>query len=227
SASLASGVANYATATLTTGAHAITAAYAGDSDFSGLTSAALSEVVQDFSLAISTSGGGTTSVTAKPGGQAGYSFVITPLDGSKFPGLVTFSVKGLPVGAMGTFTPASLPANSGTTNVQLTVILPSLAAAQPHRSPFHGAPMTLAFSLMLLPLACWRRQSSVMWRSRLNRLSTVALFGIIVAASLVGLAGCASRSSGFFTQPAQTYTLTITATAGSLSHSTTVTLTVE
>ncbi len=228
SAAQVSGVATYATSAMTAGTHSITAAYAGDNNFSPLTSAALSEAVQDFSLVISTSSGGTTSVTATPGGQAAYPLVVTPLDGSKFPGLVTFSVRGLPAGATGTFTPASLPANSGATNVQLMVILPSLSAARPLRGPFRGGPMTLAFGLMLLPFAARLRRSSVIRRSRqLNAWLRVALPAIAVAASLVGLSGCASRSSGFFTQPSQTYTLTITATSGSLSHSTTATLTVE
>ncbi len=228
SASLVSGVATYATSAMTAGTHSITAAYSGDNDFSPLNSAALSEAVQDFSVVISTSGGGTTSVTATPGGVAAYPLVVTPLDGSKFPGQVTFSIKGLPAGATGTFTPAALPANSGTSNVQLTVNLPPLSTAQLHRSPISGGPMTLAFGLMLLPFAVRLRQSSVIRRSRqLNAWLRVALPAIAVAASLLGLVGCASRSSGFFTQPSQTYTLTITATTGSLSHSTTVTLTVE
>ena len=88
--------------------------------------------------------------------------------------------------------------------------------------------MTLGFGLILLPFVGRLRQSSVIWRSRLlSGWLSVALPVIAVAASLVGLAGCASRSSGFFTQPSQTYTLIITANSGSLSHSTTVTLTVE
>jgi trimeric autotransporter adhesin len=45
-------------------------------------------------------------------------------------------------------------------------------------------------------------------------------------AAMAGLSGCGS-SSGFFAQHQQTYTITITATSGTLSHSTTVELTVQ
>ena len=43
---------------------------------------------------------------------------------------------------------------------------------------------------------------------------------------MAGLTGC-SATGGFFGQPEKTYTATVTATSGTLSHSTTVTLTVE
>jgi hypothetical protein len=41
----------------------------------------------------------------------------------------------------------------------------------------------------------------------------------------VGLSGCAGN--GYFGQPPQNYTVTVTGTSGTLSHSATVTLTVE
>jgi hypothetical protein len=43
---------------------------------------------------------------------------------------------------------------------------------------------------------------------------------------LLGLSGCVS-GSGFFGPPSTTYTITVTATSGSLQHSTTVLLTVK
>jgi len=46
------------------------------------------------------------------------------------------------------------------------------------------------------------------------------------ATAIAGLSGC-SASNGFFAQSEKTYTITVTATSGTLSHSTTVNLTVE
>jgi ABC-type transporter Mla subunit MlaD len=61
---------------------------------------------------------------------------------------------------------------------------------------------------------------------RLKRAVSLLLLlgaGLVVAA---GLSGCGS-ASGFFGQQQTTYTVTVTGTSGTLSHSTTVTLTVE
>jgi hypothetical protein len=45
-------------------------------------------------------------------------------------------------------------------------------------------------------------------------------------AAIAGLGGCGSRN-GFFGQAPKTYDITVTVTAGSLSHSTSLTLAVE
>ena len=86
--------------------------------------------------------------------------------------------------------------------------------------PMRGAPLLLG--LLILPLARkWRRAGR-----RLGRASMMLLVLAGCTASFLGLTGCASRN-GFFAQSPQTYTVTITAASGSLSHSTNVTLTVE
>jgi hypothetical protein len=47
------------------------------------------------------------------------------------------------------------------------------------------------------------------------------------AGAMAGLTGCAAKDSGFFGQAEQTYNVQITASSGSLSHSTTVVLIVQ
>jgi hypothetical protein len=61
----------------------------------------------------------------------------------------------------------------------------------------------------------------------LQRLSFVLLLLIAGAGAMVGLTGCGAKDSGFFGQAEKTYNVQIIAISGSLSHSTSVTLTVQ
>ena len=58
--------------------------------------------------------------------------------------------------------------------------------------------------------------------SRLSRW----IFALIVLFGLLGLSGCGT-GNGFFGPQPTTYTITVTATSGSLQHTTAVTLTVK
>jgi hypothetical protein len=223
-ATLAGGVATLTTSGLAVGSHTITAVYGGDGNFVSATSSALTEVIDDFDLSISVTSGSSsiTSVTALPGGTAVFTLIVSPINAATFPAAVTLSVSGLPPGATVTFSPATLPAGSGTTTVTLTIQLPQTAAAL---HPTHDlgcglAPFALA--LLLLPFAGRLRRAG----RRFGRtVSLLLLLGAGLAAA-AGLSGCGS-ASGFFGQQQTTYTVTVTGSSGALSHSTTVTLTVE
>src|SRR5208282_728283 len=204
---------------LVVGTHSITAAYGGDSNFSSFTSAALTETVEDFSLTIAPSS--TTSATVSPGGTASYALKIGPSSGSTCPGAVTLTVSGLPAGATATLTPSTLPAGSGLTNVALTIQVPAQTASLSRgdllafklSSPFKLSSMMLG--MLLLPFGGRiRRAAGKRGRSACPLLLAVA------GVSLIGLVGCASKTSGFFGSPQTSYTLTVTATSGALSHST-------
>ncbi len=229
SVALSNGAASYTTSSLAAATHSITAVYSGDSNFAGATSAAVAEVVEDYSLSVSGSvggsGGGSSggSQTAVPGGTATYTLALGPSNGATFPAPVTLSLSGLPPGATGTLTPNTLPAGSSLTNVTLTIQLPQVTAElhrQKEPTGKHVPP--LLWGMLLLPFAGRLRRTA----KRLNR--TVSLLLLLAAgfAATAGLSGCGS-SNGFFGQQQQTYTITITATSGTLSRSTTVTLTVE
>jgi hypothetical protein len=82
------------------------------------------------------------------------------------------------------------------------------------------APFSLA--LLLLPFAGRLRKSG----KRLGRLLSVLLLLGAGMAAMAGLSGCGSNT-GFFAQTQQSYTVTVTVSSGSLSHTSTVTLTVE
>jgi ABC-type transporter Mla subunit MlaD len=82
------------------------------------------------------------------------------------------------------------------------------------------APFTLA--LLLLPFAGKLRRAG----KRLGRMMSLLLLLAAGVSALAGLTGCGA-GIGFFGQAQKTYTVTVTGTSGTLSHSTSVTLTVE
>jgi hypothetical protein len=245
---ISNGVATLTITTLAVGTHAISALYSGDINFTSVANATpISELVQDFSLVISVSSGGgsVTSITALPGSTAVYSFTVSPLNATTFPANVTLSASGLPSGATCIFSPAALAAGSGTQTVMLTVQIPQtdltsqllrirgsdsgpqIAAAGMQGNPIRGresntarhmAPLALA--LLLLPFAGRMR------RRLPGMLCNLLLLGIALTAA-VGSGGCGSTGSGYFGQAASNYTITVTGAAGPLTHSTSVTLTVQ
>ncbi len=218
SGTLSSGVAAYTTSALTSGTHSIVAAYAGDSKFAAVTSSAVGQVVEDFTVA--TPSGGSTSATASPGGQAVYSLAIDPPSGDTFADPVTFTVTGLPTGATAIFSPSAIPAGAGATNVTLTVTLPASGAVTPIAEPVGGGTLSIALGLVLLPLAGLRKM-----RRRLNRAGWVLVLAVTGAVLIAAISGCGGSSSS--STRAQSYTLTVTASSASLSHQSTLTLTVE
>jgi sugar lactone lactonase YvrE len=240
-----SGVATLTTSTLAAGSHTITAVYSGDGNFVSLTSPALTETVEDFSLSIAT--GGQSSLTILPGGSGTLTFTLSPT-GATFPAVVTLSLSGLPAGATYTFSPASISAGSAATTVTLTIQIPqnvaadvpihirgngfgiesaSIVTAASHdrrlapTHPLRAAPIALA--MLLLPFAGRLRRAG----KKLGGAVSILLLLVAGVAATIGVSGCGSSGSGFFGQAPQAYTLSVTATSGSQSRSTNITLTVE
>jgi hypothetical protein len=215
---LASGQATYTTAGLSSGAHNITATYGGDTNFniatSGSSDITITVAPQEFALSLTQ----TAPQTVVAGSATTYTFGITPTYGA-FPAAVTFSVSGLPAGATYTFNPTSIPANSTGGPVSLTVqTAPASATASlQHRST------QLAWALLLLPLIGIGRLRRT--NKRFERMGLLMLF-LSTSAAMIGLSGCGT-SSGSSGQASKNYTLTVTATSGSLQHSINLTLNVQ
>jgi hypothetical protein len=205
-------IATFSMAAPATAIHSITAVYSGDSNYNPATSLALPEIIQDFSLALSSGAAGT--VTVSLGGQAEYSLVMTPVGGSTLPAAVSMSLTGLPPGMTSLFAPSMVAASSSTTNVILQVFLPGKSAMQPPRGPFGGGSLPVALGLILLPLAGRLRKTA-------HRFRKIALLTLAGAALAVGISGCQ------LTLTPQTFPLTVTATSGTLSHSTTMNIIVQ
>ncbi len=216
--------ASYTTSSLAVGTHTITATYSGDSNFATATGAAVSELVQDFTVSTPTSGTTSTpTATVVPGGTATFTLNIGPSVGTVFPAAVTLSLSGLPPGATGTLSPSTLPAGSSLSSVTLTIQLPQTAAL--HEEHLRNLRLAGALSLALLcmPLAGRMRRAG----RRLSYLLCLLFIVALSAGAIVGLAGCGAKDTGYFGQQPQTYNISIIATSSSLQHSTSVTLTVE
>jgi hypothetical protein len=114
-----------------------------------------------------------------------------------------------------------ITAGSPNTDVLVAVHLsPSTARLETSPLPFRtGAP--LCFGLLLLPFTRKLRRRA----RKLRALLLLAVFAASMA-GMAGLSGCGG-STGYFTSPPKTYTITVTATCEGVSSSTQVLLTVE
>lgn len=213
---LAQGVATYTTSSFAAGSHSVTAAYSGDSNFSALTSSAVTETVEDFSLSVPS--GSSTSQTVSPGGTASYVLKIAPSGGSTFLSAITLAVIGLPAGAAAKITPQTVAAGAGATNVSLSILVPSQTA-----SLHHGDLLALQLSPLMLGMLLLPFGGKIRRAAGKHRRTVRLLLLFLAATSLVGITACGALRGP---QP-ETYTLTVTALSGSLSHSTTLMLTVQ
>jgi hypothetical protein len=176
----------------------------------------------DFTFAPASSG--TSTKTVIPGSSTSFTLNVAPVSGS-YEGPVTFTATGLPPGATASFNPASIAANGGAQTVTMTITTASAAQATP--APALGRPLApLVLALLLLPFAARIRRNG----RRLGGIVTVLLL-LCGAAATAALNGC-NQQNGYFMQPQQSYTVTVTATAtpsvGSvLQHNTTLTLIVQ
>jgi hypothetical protein len=218
SGTLAMGVATYTTTNLPVGALSITAVYSGDSNFSTLTSAALTEsVMTGFTLTAP-----TTPVTIAPGGSVMLNITVPPLGGA-FTNVVTLSASGLPPGATATFNPPAVTPGSAGAPTVLTIQLAAATASIPasdlpaRHGRFPVAPFSLAFVLF----------STVLGRKRIPRALVLGLALAVLGVSTMFVTGCGGGSATTQSTPAGNYTVKVTGTSGTSQASTTITLAVQ
>jgi hypothetical protein len=170
---------------------------------------------------------GSSTATIPAGQPANFNLNVSPY--GAFTGTITMSCTSLPANAACVFTPASFALGATSTPVSLTITTQQTvrAALQPQHEtsgwPSHRS--TLAI-LLLLPAACRRP------RRQLGKLQLVLL--LLMFTGFILLNGCAGSSTGSSAPvetiqktPAGTYSVSVVASSGAVSHSTNVTLVVQ
>ncbi len=169
-------------------------------------------VAQDFILTPAT----PSSQTVTAGQTSGpYSFAIQPV-GSSFDAAVTLSCpSGLPAGAQCVFNPSG-PQTPGSSAVDVVMSITTVAASSEGRALSGGTKMFYAlwFLLPVSVVVCGARSRD---RKRgFLRWGSTALV-ILLLLSVLSCGGVSTGGTGQ-TQP-MTYTITVTGTSGTLSHS--------
>ena len=153
------------------------------------------------------------TVAVVRGSTALFSVAVNPSPGN-FPNSVSLSCSGLPSLASCNFNPSQVPSGSGSSvvTVSMTTTAPSSNAA----TLWNGLPLV---AIVLVPLAG-------KWRHGISRLILLAIISLGVIGCGGGLQGNGGGGSGNPGTKPGNYTVTITATCGTVAHSTAVTLTV-
>jgi len=218
-----SAQATYSTSSLTAGTHSITAVYAGDTNFAGSTSAALTQTVNGLSFTLSFN---PASVTLNAGQSGSTTITVTPQNG--FNQAVSFACSGLPMASTCSFSPSTVTPNGSAVTSTLTIAT-NVAMTPLHApSPFGrhariGRDAVLAFILFGLGGIFRSRRR---WKSLFSALVVFAALGLFIS-GCGGKSGNGNGSGSGTTTPAGTTMVTVTATAGSLSQSGTFTLVVQ
>jgi N-acetylneuraminic acid mutarotase len=155
----------------------------------------------DFSITAS-----YDALTMLAGESAAISMLVTPV--GNFSSAVSFSCSGLPSGASCSFSPSSVTPALGTpASTILTINVPATTTASHHFNLLSSGSMLAAVALCFV--------------GRRKRYRQLLLLPVMSIVALASLSGCGTTSS-----KSATSIVTVTATAGSLQHTATVSLTV-
>jgi hypothetical protein len=173
-----------------------------------------------FDFTVKANGLTTQSVT---GGQtANYSLTLQPLNGSQ--GTFTFECATLPENATCTFNPVTETLSAGAEgNITVAVSTGTSGTSARLRQPVLWRVLPLACGLLLLPLALWKRRKILLMVVLLAFMAS----GVSSCSSSGGGTGGGSSGKGTYTTPVGTYPIPVTVMSTGVSHTLTVTLTVD
>jgi Big-like domain-containing protein len=248
---LNAGQATFSTSALAAGSHSISAIYSGDASSSSSISAALTQTISTAGLnfTIGAAPSGSTSATVKAGQQASFSLQLAlsstlPTDQMSVtvtctgaPTKATCSAPAVPVTVTGA-APATVTITVSTTANALTLPVPS---SQP-RIPLGLLPVLSAMGMLALLFWLATNKKSGLRGVALPGVRGVLAWRLAYAApalllflTLAFATGCGGGGGGTTPPPPPpnngtppgTYSLTVTATSGSVSHTQQLTLTVQ
>jgi hypothetical protein len=168
----------------------------------------------DFTLALT-----LPSVTVAAGQSVTDHITFTPNPGTNAP--ISFNCSGLPALSTCTFTPATVPAGNSPVDVALTIATtgPSAALQQSRATYATWVPFGLGFGLIGIVV--------IGTRGRRRKITTTLVTLAFVVMLLVGCGGHSTPNPGNPGTPKGTFPITVTATSGSVTHSSTFNLTVN
>lgn len=225
----AAGVATYTSSTLSVGSYTLGANYAGDTFNAPSTSNTVTVTVTaapDFAVVLS-----PTSATITHGGTAVSTVTITPANG--FSTATSLTCSGLPALASCTFSPASVTPNAAAATSTLSIATDvQTASAERIRRPggfglrprLQSAGLGTLLALMVWPVILGRKRRNL-WL----RVAGSLLLAVVATQCLSGCGGSSSASGTTTgpTTPSGQYTITVTATSGSLTQTASFVLTVQ
>ncbi|HEU5452179.1 MAG TPA: Ig-like domain-containing protein, partial [Terriglobales bacterium] len=210
---------------LVAGSYSFTASFSG-AGFSDSSSTAQNlTVAQDFAPPAPAS----NALTVSPGGTATLALNIAPEPGG-FTSTVTLACSGAPTGATCSISPSTVTPGSNGASATLTLTTTGNSAA------LHSSPRAPLFALWL-PLAGIGLCGAGFGRKR--RWALLAVIALLALPVMIACGGGGSSSASTTpstpttpttqgsTTPSGTYALTVTATSGSIQHSTVINLTVK
>jgi len=172
-----------------------------------------------------------TSQTVSSGNAASYSLELTPVKGSI--GTATVSCANLPPNSTCSLSPVSASLNAPS-NIQVAVATGVGSAARVHRASVVGwLPWPIGLVLLITTLAGIRRGRSALQSSGLRLLVVIVLLGLIGSMAACGKGGgplgtgTPNPLPGNSTTPPGSYTVTVSAAAGGLNKSVSLTVQVQ
>jgi hypothetical protein len=207
--------------TLAGGQHSITAQYSGDSNYLSSTSSAVMVTVANGPGADYAINFPSNSQTVKAGQLANYTVNVTTTNG--FGGTINFACpSGLPSLTNCAFNPAQVTVSGNSGSTMLSISTTAGTAAPPAgnlSSRLFTSGGFLALGVVLVGAVAGRRR----------RKSFFLLFGVLSLAVLLGSCGGGGGTTVVHNPgtPPGSYTVTVSATSGSTTHQTNITLVVQ